>query len=66
MKCTFCKTELPEGTGTMFVKKDGTTYYFCSSKCEKNMLKLKRKSASVKWANKNAISEEAVKSKKKA
>jgi len=51
MKCTVCKKEISEGTGTMYVRRDGTTYYFCSSKCEKNMLKLKRKPASLKWAN---------------
>lgn len=36
-KCTFCGTDMAVGTGKMFVKKDGTTQYFCSSKCQKNM-----------------------------
>jgi len=52
MKCSFCSKEIPDGTGVMYVKKDGTTYYFCSSKCEKNMLKLKRKASKVKWVKK--------------
>ena len=52
MKCTYCKKEMKEGTGIMFVKKDGTSYYFCSSKCEKNALKLKRKPTKVKWVTK--------------
>ena len=30
------------GTGKMFIKKDGTVFVFCSSKCQINMLKLGR------------------------
>ena len=33
----------------MYVKKDAKIFYFCSSKCEKNMLKLKRKPHKIKW-----------------
>ena len=40
------------GTGKMFVKTDGKVIYFCSMKCEKNMLKLKRKPAYIKWTTK--------------
>ena len=50
-KCTFCGNELERGTGKMFVKADGKIYYFCSNKCEKNLLKLKRKPIKVKWTN---------------
>lgn len=35
-KCTFCGSAIELGTGTMFVKRDGTVHNFCSSKCEKN------------------------------
>jgi large subunit ribosomal protein L24e len=49
MKCSFCGTEIPPGTGLMYVQKDGKILYFCSKKCEKNMLKLKRKPRKVKW-----------------
>ncbi|MEM5782605.1 MAG: 50S ribosomal protein L24e, partial [Candidatus Aenigmatarchaeota archaeon] len=38
MKCSFCGNEIEKGTGTMFVKNDGKIFFFCSSKCEKNML----------------------------
>jgi len=38
----------------MYVKRDGTVLYFCSSKCKKNMLKLRRKPSKVKWARKTA------------
>jgi len=49
MKCTFCKEDIEPGTGKMFVKNDGKLFYFCSKKCEKNMLKLKRDPKKVKW-----------------
>ena len=32
--CSFCNKEIEEGTGKMYVKKDGSIYFFCSSKCE--------------------------------
>jgi len=51
MNCSFCGKAIRKGTGTMFVKKDGTTFTFCSSKCEKNLLKLKRNPRKIKWTN---------------
>jgi len=42
-RCDYCNIQIPRGTGKIFVKKDGKKLDFCSSKCEKNMLKLKRK-----------------------
>jgi large subunit ribosomal protein L24e len=50
IKCSFCDISLEPGTGKMFVKRDGTVLYFCSSKCERNMLKLRRKRRKLKWA----------------
>lgn len=49
VKCSFCGAEVERGTGVMFVKADGTTYYYCSRKCEKNMLKLGRIPRNVRW-----------------
>jgi len=49
-RCDFCKKEIPKTTGKIYVKKDGKKFDFCSSKCEKNMLVLKRKA--VKWQKK--------------
>ncbi|MFB6088825.1 MAG: 50S ribosomal protein L24e, partial [Candidatus Aenigmatarchaeota archaeon] len=37
----------------VFVRKNGKSLYFCSSKCEKNMLKLGRKPRKVKWTKKS-------------
>ncbi len=45
----------------MFVKKDGTIYNFCSGKCEKNMLKLKRKSSALKWTTPKARAKKTAK-----
>ena len=47
--CTFCGNEIEPGTGKMFVKKDGTIFNFCSMKCQKNLLKLKRIPRRVRW-----------------
>jgi large subunit ribosomal protein L24e len=47
--CTFCHNEIEPGTGSMHVKKDGTVFYFCSNKCKKNLLKLKRIPRRVRW-----------------
>ena len=52
VKCSFCSSVIEPGTGLMYVKRDGTVLYFCSSKCKKNMLKLGRKPSKVKWARK--------------
>ncbi len=49
-KCSFCKKNLVPGTGKMFITNTGKIYYFCSSKCEKNMLKLRRDPRKLKWA----------------
>ncbi len=52
MKCSFCNENIEAGTGKMFVRNDGKVFYFCSSKCEKNMLKLRREPKDVKWVTK--------------
>jgi large subunit ribosomal protein L24e len=40
--CSFCGYAITPGTGKMYVKKDARILYFCSRRCEKNMLKLGR------------------------
>jgi len=50
--CSFCNATIAPGTGKIYAKKDGTVYYFCSSKCEKNMIKLGRVPRRVEWAKK--------------
>src|SRR3970040_2129873 len=47
--CSFCGNEIEPGTGKMFVRRDGTVFFFGSSKCEKNLLKLGRVPRTVRW-----------------
>ena len=46
--CTFCGNPLEPGSGKMFVKKDGTIFWFCSSKCQGNQ-QLGRVPRKVEW-----------------
>jgi len=65
-ECSFCGEKLKPGTGLLFVKKDGTPFFFCSRKCEKNLLVLKRKPIATKWTTSYRLSKEASKVGKKA
>jgi len=49
-KCNFCGETMPAGTGKLFVFTSGKTAHFCSMKCEKNQLKLKRKAIHTRWS----------------
>ena len=51
VNCSFCGHTLEKGTGKMLVKNDSKVLYFCSMKCEKNLLKLNRKPRVTKWTN---------------
>lgn len=48
-KCTFCGNQIEKGTGKMFIYVSGKIDYYCSSKCERNVHKLKRKPLNVRW-----------------
>ena len=47
--CSFCGQDIEPGTGKLYIKKDGTKYHFCSNKCQKNMINLKRVNRNVRW-----------------
>ncbi|MBD3262590.1 MAG: hypothetical protein GF334_13135 [Candidatus Altiarchaeales archaeon] len=49
MDCSFCGKQIPQGTEAIYVTKAGSAHYFCSSKCEKNQIKLKRNPRKVRW-----------------
>ncbi|MBY9002021.1 MAG: 50S ribosomal protein L24e [Candidatus Heimdallarchaeota archaeon] len=48
-KCSYCGTEVEHGTGLLFVQKTGTVLTFCSNKCKKSQLVLKRDPKKLKW-----------------
>jgi len=50
--CSFCDRPVPKGAGTMLAKNDGSILWFCSSKCKKNALVLKRDPRKLKWTGK--------------
>lgn len=64
-ECSFCGERLKPGTGSLFVKRDGTALFFCSKRCEKNLLKLKRAPTSTKWTQAYRQAKEAAKPGKK-
>ncbi|MEM1994176.1 MAG: 50S ribosomal protein L24e [Nitrososphaerales archaeon] len=51
-RCSFCSRELKQGYGIMLVRIDGSIEYYCSSKCRKNALHLKRDPRKLKWVTK--------------
>ena len=48
-RCSFCGTDIERGTGKTVVQKDTTIVHFCTRRCEKNMLELKRNPLKVAW-----------------
>jgi len=50
-ECSFCGTQVKKGSGKIFVKDNGQVLNFCSMKCEKNMLRLKRDARKFKWTS---------------
>jgi len=61
-QCSFCAQEIEPGTGTIFVKRDGTVYQFCSSSCRKQQLHLGRIGHRFKWTRAYALKRAAERS----
>lgn len=53
--CSFCGEQIEPGTGKMYVKKDGTVLLFCTNKCYKNMVDLKRVPRNITWTKAYAV-----------
>lgn len=53
--CAFCGKTLEKGTGKLLIKNDGKLVYFCSTKCEKNLLQLKRKPREHQWTKDSRV-----------
>lgn len=47
--CSFCGAAIEQGTGNMYIKRDGTVLYFESAKCRRNMVELGRVNRHVGW-----------------
>jgi large subunit ribosomal protein L24e len=54
MRCSFCDSEIGHGTGTVYATRIGDILTFCSSKCERNMLRLGRKPQNMPWTGRFA------------
>ena len=54
-QCSFCAGEIEPGTGTMYVKRDGTVFHFCSSSCRKQQLHLGRVGHRLKWTRAHTL-----------
>jgi large subunit ribosomal protein L24e len=46
--CDYCGDDIEPGTGTMFVRTNGSTIHYCSAKCEKNA-DLGREARDLEW-----------------
>ncbi|HTW55861.1 MAG TPA: 50S ribosomal protein L24e [Thermoplasmata archaeon] len=58
-QCSFCSQEIEPGTGSMFVKRDGTVFHFCSGSCRKQQLHLGRVGHRFKWTRAHALKKAA-------
>ncbi len=47
--CSFCGADVEPGTGSIYVRNDGSLLYLCSSKCRRNQIYLKRRARRLKW-----------------
>jgi large subunit ribosomal protein L24e len=54
-QCSFCAAEIEPGTGSMFVKRDGSIFNFCTSSCRKQQLHLGRVGHRLKWTRAHAL-----------
>jgi large subunit ribosomal protein L24e len=51
-RCSFCKQIYEFPRGLTYILTDGNIKYFCSSKCRKNDLYMKRDNKKVNWVRK--------------
>jgi large subunit ribosomal protein L24e len=58
-QCSFCAAEIEPGTGSMFVKRDGSVFHFCSGSCRKQQLHLGRVGHRFKWTRAHALKKAA-------
>lgn len=61
VKCSFCGKEQRPFMGIHYIRNTGVINYFCSSKCRKNSLKLKRDKRRLKWTEAFRIAKKGLK-----
>lgn len=49
-KCSFCSASIESGTGKMIIQTTGKISWYCSRRCEKNAVKLRRDPRKFRWA----------------
>ena len=59
-KCVFCGKEEPPYKGVHLINNDGSISFFCSSKCRRNTLNLKRDRNKLKWTEAYRISKQKI------
>ncbi|MCZ6647696.1 MAG: 50S ribosomal protein L24e [Nitrososphaerales archaeon] len=63
--CSFCGGSVNLGEGTLLVRNDGSINWYCSSKCRKSSVFLKRDPRRFKWTTITRQAREKRKEKKK-
>lgn len=58
VKCVFCGKEESPYKGVHLIGNDGFIKFFCSSKCRRNALNLKRDKKKLKWTEAYRINKE--------
>ena len=58
VKCFFCGKDESPHKGLHLIRNEGSIIYFCSSKCRKNTLNLKRDKRRIKWTEAFHVSRE--------
>ncbi|MEM3852537.1 MAG: 50S ribosomal protein L24e [Methanomassiliicoccales archaeon] len=51
--CNFCGNEIEPGTGRMYVRVDGSVFFFDRHKCYSNFVRLRRIPREVRWTLSN-------------
>ena len=47
--CSYCGEQIPPGEGMMYIRANGEVYQFCTKKCRKYQVKLKKHARKVRW-----------------
>lgn len=54
--CSFCGNSIEPGTGRMYIRTDGSVFYFDRHKCFSNFISLKRIPRETRWSSLSRVS----------